>query len=577
MSIIQSGDTGSTAGAGEDNGESSRVSYTIGYTVIYADSQEELDEFLRYLSLLTGKPVSEISESDLYTVAGMGRTSDGDSSNETSWMLDVSKDQSWKASADAMNNQEFFGKELPGYSDADALFLDNEASPDDTGATRSANTAGYQGAAQGMYDSNYPATDGVSNPHGLEPITEKDVSPEVWALLQFLFGADTQFDTGHLNVLKMMGLATGGNDPSTWALTTQGSERGYGEEPLLSGTELLAAFKGNQTDPDAVTFVPGSSMFGFSQADMDATQLALDATFNSDGSFAVDPVTGVAKTSEDVKALANETVGRMGDGEPIEYDLAGAPPEVLELLNFLYGKPAGNTVFTDAEINAASALGLIKQDAKGGWAITATGLTTVNGIGEASPEETTPDTEDPATQQAAYNAEVGAISEPDKYGGDRYYSPEELAARGIPLAAAQWIFEHFGADDGGRMCVSEDVLNRLIDGGYLIQPGRDGTGRGGDYYVFTAKGIDLICRDPSLSPAEAKALYIQLHACLQAYLEGARGKDIYTRAQELVNSTEPYFGDQTFSEYYGNEYDQKYGADPAADDSKAEEPEEATA
>lgn len=572
MSIIQTGGAGGATGAGEGADDGGRVSYTIGYTVIYADSQEELDAFLNYLSLLTGKPVSELSEADLYVTANMERNSDGSSTDGTSWMLDVSADKSWVAAARKMNNQEFFGTQLPGYGDGDAPFLGNEMTPADTGAGRSGGLAGYQGSAQGMYDANYPPMDGVTNPYGLEPLTEQDVPPEVWELLQFLFGSDTAFTTGHLNVLKMMGLATGGSDTSTWSLTTQGSERGYGEEPLMSGTELLESFKANQTDEDAVPFVAGTSMFGFSQADWDATQLALDGVFNDDGSFAVDPTTGEAKTSEDVKALAQETLDRMGEGEAIEYDLANAPPEVLELLNFLYGKPAGNTVFTDAEINAAAAMGLITQNAQGEWSITASGLTTVNGIGVEPPDEESPAGEDPEAAQMAYDQEVQQISEPDSDGGDGYGSPEELAARGIPLEAARWIFEHFGAEKGGKICVSEEVLNRLMDGGYLKQVGsKDMSGRGGDYYVFTAKGIDLIMRDPSIPPAVAKELYIQLQACLQAYMDDPGGKDIWERAQEIINSTDPYSGQSTFREYFEAEYDAKYGAAEAPADEAEEE------
>ena len=77
-------------------------------------------------------------------------------------------------------------------------------------------------------------------------------------------------------------------------------------------------------------------------------------------------------------------------------------------------------------------------------------------------------------------------------GGDSYGNPEALAARGLPLWVAQWIFKHYAVN--GK--VNETVLNQLVSMEIITHPQSDGSGDDGDQYGITTKGMNLALAAP---------------------------------------------------------------------------------
>ncbi|MDH4396517.1 MAG: hypothetical protein QE278_12635, partial [Limnobacter sp.] len=239
------------------------------------------------------------------------------------------------------------------------------------------------------------------------------------------------------------------------------------------------------------------------------TDTAMSSMFDANGAF-TNKADGTPNSPADVKALFDSTMGLMGDGEPIQHDLAGqADPATMTAMNALTGKPAGNTVFTDQEINAALAMGLITMGPNGQYVLTPAGQTYATAVA-AAPPGTTPTTPTTPPAGPAYTAEQQAEIDAAKEAGaasdsKATYSREDLEAMGIPPVVIDWMMRTFGVDG----VIPFGTMQYLEENGFFAEVddvgGHDDAGSG--FLIITDKLIGFVTSDPALGadPAAVKA------------------------------------------------------------------------
>lgn len=507
MTAIQTGFYPASATETDEDGDvatAEQFSMMVGGNLIVAESQEELDNIIAMLTLKTGKPIDEISEADfgLYFQYGHFKLEPNyDGEHKATFSLT----DEGRVAMQEFTDTEFFGEKIPFYPEGTEAYLGSSYKPVDmNGEDASIGTAGFKGAAQAIYNANYP--DGEQLPR----IDKDQLDPDVRAMLEYMFGANTPLDQGHLNTLKAMGLVSGpanatgkGGVPNvgSWLLTP-----GEGQ-----GLDLLAEFKtvGAEGDESSM-YVPSMGLFNFSPEQRVAAEKT-DELFN-EGAL----VTG--KTPEQVEDIArNNVLPAMGENStPLPDGVAvaqGSPEQAM--LNELYGKPANNTDFTAEELNTAIAMGLITFDpATGAFANTANG--TAYAAAAAVSDGSAPAADDPAAAPGAtdfgspsdYTAklhnETGIEATTDIKSGDEYKTKQELKSRGMPDWLVDWIFDNFANSDG---YVDERTLGSLIENGYLTHISNDKSGRGKDRYAITEKGVELIASDPRYTAEQREAIF----------------------------------------------------------------------
>lgn len=512
MTAIQTGFYPASATATDDDGDvatAEQFSMMVGGNLIVAESQEELDNIIAMLTLKTGKPIDEISEADFglhFQYGHFKLEPNYDGEHKATFSLT----DEGRVAMQEFTDTEFFGEKIPFYPEGTEAYLGSSYKPVDmNGEDASIGTAGFKGAAQAIYNANYP--DGEQ----LRQIDKDQLDPDVRAMLEYMFGANTQLDQGHLNTLKAMGLVSGpanatgkGGAPNvgTWLLTP-----GEGQ-----GMELLAEFKtvGAEGDESSM-YVPSMGLFNFSPEQRVAAEKT-DELFN-EGAL----VTG--KTPENVEDIArNNVLLAMGENStPLPDGVAvaqGSPEQAM--LNELYGKPANNTDFTAEELNTAIAMGLITFDpATGAFANTANG--TAYAAAAAVSDGSAPAADDPAATPAPARtfgshpeyanrvqneSRIDKTSEDaDESDGDRY-NRDELKSRGFPDWFLDWLFAHFANSDG---IISEETLGSLVKEGYLTHESRDKKGRGKDRYGMTEQGVQLVASDPTLSEEQRRSIFVE--------------------------------------------------------------------
>lgn len=310
----------------------------FGKIVIRASSEEELNDFLAWLSNMAGKPVDELDMQDLLQNVKVSEF-DGnfrgiDPSTGESFSSFSLGSSSW-ATIDTFNDTHFFGDRIPEFPAGSGAFFGSILNPANPGIELNAGLAGFAATAQLVYQSNYPDS------ARLPTIDTSTLDPAVLELLQKMFGANTTFDQGHLNVLKMMNMVTGTvNQPiGEWRLTAD------------TGAPLLQAYKDN---PQA--FIPSVMLLELEQVDFTKAK-GVPLYFDETGNF----ING--NGPENVEKIARELIGEMSPANTALPAGTVLGERVANTLNALFGLPMTNTSFTAEQVNTAIAMGLMTYDA----------------------------------------------------------------------------------------------------------------------------------------------------------------------------------------------------------------------
>lgn len=560
MAVVGAGYGGSGAEAADPTSdvgpnEDGKYVTVVDGIRIEADSQEELDAILNYLSLASNKPISELTAHDVTSNIPLGTFNYDVGTRTISLKPEEGKDFLGEVQSG------FFGGDVPFFPEGSEAYLGSSYDTDSIGSEAAAGVAGYQGAAGAIYDANYPPG---QEPKPLTPEQVEQLDPELVALLKKLFGDDVVINPGHLNVLKSMSLVSG--DPSdlgSWALTS--GEAGGGELLLAEFREVDEAVANGETPS---YFLPSMGGLNITQEDVDASK----DMFDKDGNITEDT------HPDDVKDAATDLVDGMGSeaGTPLPSDVS-VPPGSSEqaMLNALLGKPANNEDFTAEELNAAIALGLITFDpATGKVSITASGTSFMKADETAGPRENKTEEGDPASGEGAYGSyadymvyihnQTGIERTTSSREGDEYESREALKSRGFPDWVIDFLFDNFANTDG---VIDERTLNSLIENGYLTHENKDSSGRGKDRYGLTEKLVQLIASDPSLTDAQRKEIFITG----MAMAEFARDNDNTTVDQsDFYRSAVAHSKDPAVREKYAEEYDKWIGAQTAEEEVEPE-------
>lgn len=324
--------TGTGSGTGTGTADEPFAA-SFGRIAIRAESQEELDGFVAWLSNMSGKPVDQLSEQDILRHVKVSDLSNCIKNGSTK---SFSVKQAVTDSVDNFNDKEFFGETVPRFTAGTGAFI---GAPLDLppGTGMNASTAGFAATAQALYAANYSQEPGT-------PLSQAELDqldPKVQALLNNMFGSGTPLSVNHLNVLKMMGLLTGKADqlPSTWTLTpTQG-------QALLNGF-----------NEGSDTFINAMSLLNLRLDDVSLAD-GVRGYFNESGNFIQGFGTG------NVEEVAGKLVKTMSPPETAMPGDIRQGENVAALMNNLLGLDPANTTFTVEQVNAALAMGLLSYDA----------------------------------------------------------------------------------------------------------------------------------------------------------------------------------------------------------------------
>lgn len=321
-------------------GSTAEEPYTarFGNIIIRASSQEELNDFLAWLSNVAGKPTDKLTLQDLLRNIRVsqfgGYFQDVDPNTGGSFSSFALDSSSW-TTIDTFNDTHFFGDRIPEFPAGSGAFFGSILNPAIPGIELNAGLAGFAATAQFVYQSNYP------DDAKLPALDTSTLDPAVLELLQKMFGANTTFDQGHLNVLKMMNMVTGTVDQpiGEWRLTAD------------TGAPLLQAYKDN---PQA--FIPSIQLLELEQVDFTKAK-GVPLYFDETGNF----ING--NGPEGVEKIARELIDKMF---PANTPLPAGTvlgERVANTLNALFGLPMTNTSFTAEQVNTAIAMGLMTYDA----------------------------------------------------------------------------------------------------------------------------------------------------------------------------------------------------------------------
>jgi hypothetical protein len=311
-----------------------QFTYRIKDIIISASSEEELQEILNFLALKNNKPVEELKVRDItltldYDYFNYKRNLGEDGITHTFTLTTEGQ-----GLVQNYNDTAFFGDEIPFFPSGSATYLNSGFNTEATGSAMSAQLGGLMGAAQYIYNANYSAESDQ-----LGPIQDSDLDPNTLTLLENMFGPNTEFNQGHLNTLKMMGLLQGdaSQAPSTWT-------------PNENGTTVVEAFANN-----TLALIPSMGLLTMTQTLMN-TASEVPGYFTATG-YA--PNYGSGQVEKDAKAIL-EGMAEVPD-ETLPPGLA-PDEETRKMLNFLFGLPADNTNFTTNQLNTAISMGLVSYN-----------------------------------------------------------------------------------------------------------------------------------------------------------------------------------------------------------------------
>lgn len=328
--------------------------YSIAFDrfVFRADTQQELDDLLAWLSNVAGKPVDELDDGDILRFVKLSDLSNCISTRGPDGGRSIKSFALKQSNTDLVNEfnrTEFFGDTIPEFSAGTGTFI---GAPIDlsVGVGTHATAAGFAGTAQTLFTTNYPDGSSVT----LLSQTQLDqLNPEVRGLMENMFGAGTPLALEHMNVLKMMNLISGKatESVSTWTITP------------TQGQVLLEAF-GSQEGSS--TFINAISLLNLRSTDIALAEGARNY-FDEAGNFIQGFGTG------NVEQVASELVDTMSPPDTPMPSNITLGDRVSVMLNNLLGLDPANTTFTVEQVNAALAMGLLSYDANGAVSLTPKG------------------------------------------------------------------------------------------------------------------------------------------------------------------------------------------------------------
>lgn len=330
------GDTSSTSGSAKDHPAYKGVPtfWLNDRTVIIAETQADLEAILARLSLLSKKPLSELTVLDVtrYLLDPSGNNNTDIVQRGGFNVTEMRFNSGQLGSTQEFNDLHYFGPKLPHFPPGSGTYLSSQFDTKSTDLAKSMGLGGLIGSARALYQSNY----GKSQ---LSGISNSELNDKTLELLQKLFGQTDGFNQGHLNILKMMGLVTGTTkDPiSKWTLSD-------------NGKQLLPCFNGEEN-----TFIPSMNLLGLS-AKLRGQAGGVSLYFSGDGY-------SNGFTSANVEKDAKEILAGMGLDKTALPSNLDIKDDAIKALNFLFGLGADNTKFTTAQLNTAIAMGLVKYNA----------------------------------------------------------------------------------------------------------------------------------------------------------------------------------------------------------------------
>lgn len=312
--------------------------HTFERVVVRMATQQELDDFLAWLSNMQGKPLNQLRDTDFLQRVPPFDLRDSMRTGHDRSLTSFALRQGGTDRVTAFNESEFFGDRIPQFTPGTGSF--NGAPLDlPVGIGMDATTAGFAATAQALYAGNYSENPGTP----LNTTELAQLNPDVRALMENMFGSETPFSLEHLNVLKMMSLVTGQADqpPSTWTVTP------------TQGRQLLEA-----STEESDTFVGAISLLNLRIDDISLAD-GVRAYFDEAGNFIQGFGTG------NVEEVAGQLVDTMSPPETAMPGDITQGENVSAMLNSLLGLDPANTTFTVEQINAAIAMGLLGYDASG--------------------------------------------------------------------------------------------------------------------------------------------------------------------------------------------------------------------
>lgn len=361
----------------------------------YFESSESRQNFLEWVSASTGVEIDDIGRSEMFEIAKQYEmlsdrtTTQGqvmvNGQLQTVTMVFMKPPLDTKLNAQA--NVEFFGGDIPYFSDGSAAYLNNrEFRFSEDPANNGARLAGLAGSARFLFDSNYGDKETT--------LATGPLDPDVEALCKSLFG-EVPITQEHLNILKVMGLVSGDatQGASTWKLTSEGQEaQGHFENPDY--VDYLASMAINNLTPEDLMKAAGAS------------------TYFSDTGYAQKPNTEPPEyyTAADVEKLAQEAYGKMNTvEEPLPPGVTARADQqeaLLKLIINLLGLPPNTTweQLTPAQINTAIAVGLIGYDKETNTLFMTANGATYSSSKVAAPATTPPEGTAPANNDANLKA-----------------------------------------------------------------------------------------------------------------------------------------------------------------------------
>lgn len=434
--------------------------------------------------------------------------------------------QDGKAALQATND-EYFGWKVPMYPPGLEPYLGG-GNIELTETT----LAGFKGAAKTIYEANY--TSETDPPLPADPPIDANVS----ALLDLMFGPG-QHTYGQLNVLKMMGLATGGADPSAWSVMPKG-------QALL---ETGAIYAGSYYPPCVGLLCEGAD------AAVEAAK-GVAAFFTSDGTAYND-----SYTADDVKKLARNSLGMYvntdtGEVTKTGFDETTMSTEALNMICSLFDLPPGSQL-TAEQVSVAVSMGLVACDSTGAYQITARGQTFAGtaatppsdtAASPAAPAGPTNDTRAAYTypDDSPYKTDVEAAYAADQAArptatDENTYTEEELIRMGFAPEMADWLVRNCG--DGSSITL--EGLQSLETAGYFNLVTVEGDGnqaseepdKGKMMVIFedakstgeedhsTCKFIEMMFADPYWASTNGAAIKDATQRRMQSFVDTAMDMD----------------------------------------------------
>ncbi len=317
---------------------------------IATETPEDLQLVLAWIANLSGKSIDQVTLADLLKFSYQATGIDGFPSTPYRPSNGGNQINQLRPTAEMMGHIRnwaagFYQGRPPVLVSNTAGFVGSEidlgdASPEQL-RQNSAVAYGYVGSAQKIYAENY--ADSPLPPINLDSIDD----PELRELLVRVFGENPPggFTEGHLNVLKIMGIADG---------PAGGSPSGWGISPM--GKALLHVFAQEGTG-----FIPDSNLFKLNDPKTEHYISSAGAYFDAEGNWIpADPTStaGALTTISESYSAIHSAMSHRSESAELPPGLH-LPDEVVALMSELGGKSGG---FNAIDLNTLVVMGLVHID-----------------------------------------------------------------------------------------------------------------------------------------------------------------------------------------------------------------------